>query len=75
MRVTFVGKALIAFGLIGLVGCQGAAPSAEQAARREKIEQANLRNAQTRRLPVKCRVRARSLRQLSPSGTHGSRKE
>ncbi|MBW9074672.1 hypothetical protein [Agrobacterium deltaense] len=46
MRVTFVGKALIAFSLIGLVGCQGAAPSAEQAARREKIEQANLRNAQ-----------------------------
>lgn len=23
MRVTFVGKALIAFSLIGLVGCQG----------------------------------------------------
>ncbi|MCZ7447864.1 hypothetical protein O8B93_09750 [Agrobacterium rhizogenes] len=46
MRVTLACKALIVFSLVGIVGCQGTAPSAEQAARREKIEQANLRNAQ-----------------------------
>ncbi|MEW9526270.1 hypothetical protein MRBLRH8O_004144 [Agrobacterium radiobacter] len=46
MRGALAGKALIAFTLVAVAGCQGAAPSAEQTARREKIEQANLRNAQ-----------------------------
>lgn len=46
MRIVLACRALIVFSLVGLVGCQGVVPSSEQAARREKIEQANLRNAQ-----------------------------
>lgn len=47
MRMASASTATLLLCLALLAGCQSAAPSAEQAARREKIEQADLHNAQT----------------------------